>query len=96
VGRSQFKIDIAVVGKSPTVTDAEDGHPAVIKPRYVLGIMCDGENYYATKTARDREVVQPTVLQGLEWKVMRVWTMDWFMNPKAVEQRIEDALKSCA
>ena len=106
VGRSQFRIDIAVVGKLPAGADADDsladgtdasgGRHIAEKSRYVLGIMCDGENYYATKTARDREVVQPMVLQGLEWKLMRVWTMDWFLNPKSVEQRIEEALKTCA
>ena len=55
--------------------------------------LCNGKNYYATKTARDREVVQPMVLEGLQWKVMRVWTLDWFQRPDSVIQRIEQALK---
>ena len=59
VGRSQFKIDIAVVNPD--------------KPEeYMMGILCDGRNYYETKTTRDREIVQPGVLAGLGWNVMRV------------------------
>ncbi len=71
VGRSQFKVDIAIV-------DPE--HPE----KYLLGIMLDGDSYYSTKTMRDREIVQPAVLKLLKWKVMRVWTLDWFERPQVV------------
>ena len=75
VGRSQFKIDIAVVNP-----DNED--------EYMLGILCDGRNYYETKTTRDREIVQPNVLSGLHWNVMRVWAVDWYENRHQVISRI--------
>ena len=71
VGRSQFKVDLAVV-------DADDPN------KYLLGIMLDGPAYYATKTVRDREVVQPSVLKLLNWRVMRVWTLDWLERPEQV------------
>ena len=75
VGRSQFKIDIAVVNPD---NDQE----------YILGILCDGRNYYDTKTTRDREIVQPNVLGGLNWNVMRVWAVDWYENRQQVIDRI--------
>ena len=75
VGRSQFKIDIAVV--SPDNPD-----------EYILGILCDGRNYYETKTTRDREIVQPNVLTGLKWNVMRVWAVDWYERREVVMDRI--------
>jgi very-short-patch-repair endonuclease len=81
VGRSQFKIDIAIVDKQ---------HPE----RYILGILCDGQSYYETKTERDREVVRPGVLAGLQWKLLRVWSIDWFANRQGVMERIEQALNS--
>ena len=81
VGRSQFKVDIAVV---------DPQNPG----RYVLGILFDGERYYDTLTERDREVVQPTVLQGLQWKLMRVWTLDWLSNRQQVIERVERELKN--
>ena len=84
IGRSHFKIDVAVI--DPT----DEG-------RYLLGIICDGKSYYDTKTVRDREIVQPTVLNMLEWNVMRLWSVDWFENKQGVIDRIVaklDQLKS--
>jgi len=80
VGRSQFKIDIAVV--NPEKDD-----------EYMMGILCDGRNYYETKTTRDREIVQPGVLAGLKWNVMRVWAVDWYANHDQVMARILQRLE---
>ncbi len=84
VGRSSFKVDLAIV--NPEQPDT-----------YILGILCDGKNYYETKTTRDREVVQPHVLQMLRWNIMRVWSVDWFEHKEDVVKRIisklEDAQK---
>ena len=79
VGRSKFKVDLAVVDP-------------LNEGRYILGILCDGHSYYDTKTERDREVVQPTVLGGLQWQLLRVWTIDWLLNRQKVIERIEEVL----
>lgn len=81
VGRSNFKIDIAVANPNDT-------------SKYILGIMCDGTTYYATKTTRDREVVQPSVLRMLKWNVMRVWSLDWLENPDKVVAQIEAQIQA--
>lgn len=75
VGRSSFKVDLAIV--NPKQPDT-----------YMLGILCDGKNYYETKTTRDREIVQPYVLQMLQWNIMRIWSMDWFKHKENVVERI--------
>ncbi len=80
VGRSQFKIDIAVV--QPNNPD-----------EYMLGILCDGKKYYQTKTVRDREIVQTGVLKGLSWNIMRVWTVDWYANREKVMERLLNRLE---
>lgn len=67
IGHSEFKIDVGVI-------DPED------KDNYLLGIVLDGESYHTSKTTRDREVAQISVLKGLGWHVHRVWTMDWYDN----------------
>lgn len=79
VGRSQFKINVAI---------CDANAPGV----YRLGILLDGEGYRDTHTTRDREIVQPSVLSGLRWKTMRVWSVDWFNNPERVLSRIEECL----
>ena len=60
---------------------------------YSMGILLDGEVYHNTQTTRDREIVQPTVLNMLGWKIMRVWSVDWINNPERVIARIENALQ---
>lgn len=77
VGCSQFKVDLAV--RHPDNPDT-----------YLLGILFDGQRYYQTKTARDRDIVQPNVLRHLSWQIYRLWTVDWFENP----DRILDHLKA--
>jgi len=81
VGRSQFRVDVAIADKKNAGA-------------YSLGILLDGEKYRDTQTIRDREVVQPSVLEALSWRVMRVWTVDWLTNPDRVLDRIEKAYAS--
>lgn len=78
VGRSQFKVDLAIVDKENPDS-------------YSLGVLLDGEEYRQTQTARDREIVQPSVLESLAWRVVRVWSVDWFNNPERVIERIINA-----
>ena len=81
IGRSQFKVDVAVSRKD---------QPDV----YQLGILLDGEGYHCTQTTRDREIVQTSVLGNLRWQVMRVWSVDWFNNPERVISRIIEKITS--
>lgn len=64
VGTSNFRVDIAV-------------HHPKQEGAYLAGIICDGEGYYRTRTVRDRECVQQSVLRGLGWQILRLWTLDW-------------------
>lgn len=79
LGRSQFRIDVAV---------EDNARPG----SFMLGILIDGETYRKTPTMRDREVVQPAMLKSLGWKVMRIWSVDWFNNPERVINRILERL----
>jgi len=81
VGTSSFRVNIAIV---------DNRNPE----RYLLGIICDGKRYYALKTTRDREVVQPTVLKMLGWNLMHLWTLDWFSHPDMVIKGIEEKIES--
>lgn len=67
VGHSDFKVDIAVI--NPYDQD-----------EYLLGIMLDGESYRQSANTKDREISQISVLEGLGWKLHRIWTMDWWDN----------------
>ncbi len=80
VGRSKFKVDVAVL-------DPADPN------RYLLGILIDGPARLLTQIARDRELTQTSVLQGLGWKMMRVWSLDWMARRQQVLDAIVKELK---
>ena len=81
IGCSGYRIDVGIVDKR---------QPS----NYILGILCDGENYRRAKTARDREIVQNGVLKMLGWNICRVWTMDWWEKPEEVLATIEEYVKA--
>ena len=80
VGRSAYRVDIGVVDK-----DNPD--------QYRLGILLDGGSYRDAKTTRDREVAQISILEGLGWQILRVWTIDWWDNQEKVLSRIFTCLE---
>ena len=53
-------------------------------PQMTAGILLDGRSYRMAGTTRDREIAQPEVLEGLGWKVTRVWAIDWWEDSDAV------------
>ena len=81
VGHSAYRIDIGVV-------DPDDPE------RYLLGVMLDGGSYAAAKTTRDREIAQGSVLEGLGWRLTRVWSMDWWDNRQRELDRLLRELES--
>ena len=67
VGCSKFKMDLAIV------------HPENEK-KFILGILCDGKNYKKARTAKDRNVLQQSILETLGWNIVRLWSFEWFLN----------------
>lgn len=75
IGKSGYKIDIGVVDKD------NDGV-------YCAGVLVDGESYKIAGSTRDREIAQASVLEGLGWKVMRVWSLDWLEDPEKTLEKV--------
>jgi len=80
VGSSGFRVDLAVL-------DPE--RPG----SYLLGVECDGANYQASRAARDRDRLRQAVLNGLGWRLHRVWSSDWWFDPAREIERLEEALR---
>jgi very-short-patch-repair endonuclease len=74
VGVQGFFIDLAV--------HAPDGKG------FACGIECDGPRYHAQRSARDRDRLRQEVLEGQGWKLIRVWSTDWFRAPQAARDRL--------
>lgn len=80
IGVSGFFIDLAV--KHPTKAD-----------EYVMGIECDGAAYHSGKSVRDRDRLRQEILEGMGWKIRRIWSTDWFENPKRAIRPILEELR---
>lgn len=59
---------------------------------FVLGVECDGASYHSAKSARDRDRLRQEVLEGLGWRFHRIWSTDWFNNPRQEAERIREIL----
>ncbi len=78
IGCSGFKLDAAIV------------HPD--KPgEYLLGLICSSDTMKDTITARDRNILQPSVLQGLGWQLYHVHILEWLDNKERLLTRIQAA-----
>ena len=80
VGPSTFKVDIGV--KDPEDPD-----------RFILGILLDGENYRSAYTARDRDRLRQQILEGLGWRIHRIWSPDWVQRRETEVKRLKVALE---
>ncbi|OJY64453.1 MAG: hypothetical protein BGP12_15215 [Rhodospirillales bacterium 70-18] len=81
VGVSKFRIDLGIV------------HPEA-PGRFLAGIECDGATYHASPSARDRDRVRHIVLEQLGWRLIRLWSTDWFLDSGACLDRLDAALRS--
>jgi very-short-patch-repair endonuclease len=61
---------------------------------YILGIECDGAMYHSARSVRDRDRLRQEVLERLNWNIYRIWSTDWFRNPRAEFQKLTNALEA--
>jgi very-short-patch-repair endonuclease len=79
IGASAFRVDLGVV------------HPDM-PGRYLTGVECDGATYHRSATARDRDKLREQVLRGLGWEIVRVWSTDWWIDPRGTLERVHAQL----
>jgi very-short-patch-repair endonuclease len=79
IGIAGFFVDLAI---------ADPDKPG----RYVLGIECDGAQYHAARSARDRDRLRQAVLEDHDWIIHRIWSTDWYLRPDDELRKVEDAI----
>ena len=80
IGVSRFRIDLGIV------------HPD--RPGdYLAGVECDGATYHSAATARDRDMVRESILGELGWKLLRVWSTDWWIDATGALERLDAGLR---
>ena len=80
VGSAGFRIDLAV--KHPSQPGS-----------YMCAIECDGANYHSSKSARERDRLRQSLLEGLGWNFYRIWSTDWFRRPDREREKLREALQ---
>ena len=80
VGVSGYRIDIGV------------RHPENLSS-FVLGIECDGATYHSARSARDRDRLREEALVRLGWRLVRVWSTDWFRDPVSCANRLDAEIR---
>ncbi len=76
VGVSDFKIDVGVLDPSN-------------KHNFILAILCDGTRMFSVK---DRTVMQVQTLKRNNWNVFRLYSLNFFNNPKREIKKIKEYL----
>lgn len=79
IGQAGYRIDIGV------------RHPN--RPgQFMLGVECDGAAYHSSPVARDRDRLRQEVLEGLGWRMHRIWGTTWYRHRPEAERVLRDAL----
>ncbi len=61
---------------------------------YILGVECDGAPYHSSRSSRDRDRLRQEVLEGLGWRLHRIWSTDWFRNPRKEIETLKEAIEA--
>ncbi|MAX38395.1 MAG: hypothetical protein CME33_17715 [Gimesia sp.] len=75
----QYRIDIAI--RNPYNSG-----------QYLLGIECDGASYHSSYLKRAEDRVRQDALEKSGWIIHRIWSTDWFENPRKEIEKIEDKI----
>ncbi len=76
VGVSDFKIDVGVL-------DPKN------KKNFILAVLCDGDKNFSIK---DKFVMQVNTLKRNNWNVIKLYSVNFFNNPKREIKKIKDYL----
>lgn len=78
VGNSDFRVDLAVVN--------QEGD------NYQLGILIDSKELGKDISLRDKLYVQESVLNALKWKIINVYSIEYFKDRKGTIEKIIESL----
>jgi very-short-patch-repair endonuclease len=55
---------------------------------FILGVECDGARYHSSRSARDRDRLRQDVLEQRDWRIHRIWSLDWFESKSRESERL--------
>jgi very-short-patch-repair endonuclease len=79
VGVSNFRVDFGII------------HPD--KPGvYLCGVEADGAQFHRSSTARDRDKLRQAALERLGWRILRIWSTEWWLDSDAALEKVHQRL----
>jgi very-short-patch-repair endonuclease len=81
LGVSGYFIDLAV--RDPDRTGS-----------FILAVECDGATYHSSRSVRDRDRLREEVLKRLDWRIYRIWSTDWFRNPRNEFRKLVETIEA--
>ncbi|MGN0767827.1 MAG: AAA domain-containing protein, partial [Christensenellales bacterium] len=79
LGNTSYKLSLGVFDKTLN--------------RFVLGIECDYRAYESSDSVLERDVYRIKFLENRGWKIVRVWSRDWWQSPKQVLQNLSSVIE---
>ena len=79
VGKSNYQLDLVIKDRN---------NPDI----YLMALIFDGQSYSAAGTSRDRNILQPSILKNIGWKVYYIWAMDWLDNSSEEDKKLISAI----
>ena len=61
--------------------------------RFILGIECDYSAYKSSESVLERDVYRIKFLESRGWKIVRVWSRDWWQSPKQVLNNLSEIIE---
>ena len=80
IGNTNYKLSLAVYDKK--------------LDRYLIGIECDYAAYQSSDSVLERDVYRNKFLQSRGWKILRVWSRDWWLNKNKVISNITKQIEA--
>lgn len=81
IGESGFRIDLGVKRNENDRL-------------YLCGIECDGRQYHSSWSARLNDIWRQKILENKGWRIIRIWSDDWFDNREQTQKKLLAVLKS--
>lgn len=81
VGVAKFRVDLGIV---------HPDHPG----KFLAGIECDGATYHGSPSARDRDRVRQIILENLGWRIVRLWSTDYFQDHEYAISKVHERLEA--
>ena len=56
--------------------------------KYLVGVELDKDAFAGSSSAMERDVYKPKFLEGRGWKIVRIWSRDWWLSPARVVRHV--------